>query len=53
MGESVLAVDALLNKHSDFEKTLIAQSDKIEALKKEAETLMNNDREYSEDIKRT
>ena len=50
MGESVDAVDALLKKHSDFEKTLIAQSEKIDSLKKDADELAKKDADYRADI---
>ncbi|VDM44604.1 unnamed protein product [Toxocara canis] len=43
MGESVDAVDSLLKKHIDFEKTLVAQSDKIESLRKGADELLEKD----------
>ncbi|VDM97600.1 unnamed protein product [Thelazia callipaeda] len=52
MGESVVAVDSLLKKHNDFEKTLIAQSDKIDALKKDADELVQCDSEYREEIEK-
>lgn len=50
MGESVLAVDELLKKHYDFEKTFIAQSDKIDALKKDADSLASCDADYCNEI---
>lgn len=43
MGESVDAVDTLLKKHVDFEKTLIAQSDKIDSLRRAADELIERD----------
>lgn len=52
MGESVVAVDALLKKHNDFEKTLIAQSDKIDALKKDADALVRSDSEYGDEVEK-
>lgn len=52
MGESVVAVDVLLKKHSDFEKTLIAQSDKIDALKKDADSLASCDADYRDEIEK-
>ncbi|VIO98093.1 probable spectrin beta chain, putative [Brugia malayi] len=52
MGESVVAVDVLLKKHYDFEKTLIAQSDKIDALKKDADSLALCDVDYRNEIEK-
>ncbi|VBB25988.1 unnamed protein product, partial [Acanthocheilonema viteae] len=52
MGESVVAVDVLLKKHCDFEKTLIAQSDKIDALKKDADSLALCDADYRDEIEK-
>uniref|UniRef100_A0A915PUP8 Spectrin beta chain n=1 Tax=Setaria digitata TaxID=48799 RepID=A0A915PUP8_9BILA len=52
MGESVIAVDVLLKKHSDFEKTLIAQSDKIDALRKDADSLAMCDSDYCDEIEK-
>ncbi|EJD74610.1 beta chain spectrin [Loa loa] len=52
MGESVVAVDVLLKKHYDFEKTLIAQSDKIDALKKDADLLASCDVDYRNEIEK-
>lgn len=50
MGESVDAVDALLKKHTDFEKTLMAQSEKIDSLKKDANSLAEKDSANRVDI---
>ncbi|VDK88570.1 unnamed protein product, partial [Litomosoides sigmodontis] len=45
--------EAFLNqKHSDFEKTLIAQSDKIDALKKDADSLASCDADYCDEIEK-
>ncbi|VDK61916.1 unnamed protein product [Onchocerca ochengi] len=52
MGESVVSVDVLLKKHCDFEKTLIAQSDKIDALKKDADSLALGDADYRSEIEK-
>lgn len=52
MGESIVAVDILLKKHSDFEKTLVAQSDKIDALKKDADSLALCDGDYRNEIEK-
>ena len=50
MGEIVDAVDDILKKQPDFEKTLMAQSEKIDSLKKDANSLAEKDSANRVDI---
>ncbi|KAK0410555.1 hypothetical protein QR680_005192 [Steinernema hermaphroditum] len=49
-GESLESVDELLEKHLNFEKTLRAQSTKIEALKEDAKAIVERDSENRERV---
>ncbi|MFH4975130.1 hypothetical protein AB6A40_001839 [Gnathostoma spinigerum] len=50
VGDSVEAANEHLKKHDDFEKSLLAQSEKIDNLKKEADHLAKKDAEHSHEI---
>uniref|UniRef100_A0A914XIB6 Spectrin alpha chain n=1 Tax=Plectus sambesii TaxID=2011161 RepID=A0A914XIB6_9BILA len=50
LGDSLDSVDSLLKKHDGFESTLNAQSDKIDQLRKDAETLAEKNADNREEI---
>ncbi|CAH1792768.1 unnamed protein product [Owenia fusiformis] len=50
LGNSLSSVDALLRKHDNFEKTLNAQSEKIDTLEQYAKDLLVQDHYASEEI---
>ena len=50
MGDSLDAVEALIKKHEDFEKSLVAQEEKVKAVDEVATRLLQASHYAAEDI---
>ena len=52
MGDSLDAVEALVKKHGDFEKSLVSQEEKVKAVDEVADRLLQAQHYAAEDIDR-